>query len=92
MLAKRNNPNVLLIGDPGVGKTAPEGLAKRIVDGNVSEYSKDSKVYNLDIGLVAGTKYRGEFEERPKEIIALNKWHNYLIDEAHPNERCWRRR
>ena len=68
VLAKRNNPNVLLIGDPGVGKTAiPEGLAKRIVDGNVPEYPKDSKVYNLDIGsLVAGTKYRGEFEERQR--------------------------
>ena len=88
VLAKRNKSNVLLIGDPGVGKTAiPEGLAKRIVDGNVPEYLKDSKVYNLDIGsLVAGTKYRGEFEERLKEIISAAKQIPgtiIFIDEAH---------
>ena len=88
VLAKRNKSNVLLIGDPGVGKTAiAEGLAKRIVDGNVPEYLKESKIYNLDIGsLVAGTKYRGEFEERLKEIIAAAKQIPgtiIFIDEAH---------
>ena len=88
VLAKRNKSNVLLIGDPGVGKTAiAEGLAKRIIDGNVPEYLKGSTIYNLDIGsLVAGTKYRGEFEERLKEIINAAKHLPgtiLFIDEAH---------
>ena len=88
VLAKRNKSNVLLIGDPGVGKTAiAEGLAKRIVDGKVPEYLKGSTIYNLDIGsLVAGTKYRGEFEERLKEIINAAKHLPgtiLFIDEAH---------
>ncbi len=88
VLAKRNKSNVLLIGDPGVGKTAiAEGLAKRIVDGNVPEYLKGSTIYNLDIGsLVAGTKYRGEFEERLKEIINAAKHLPgtiLFVDEAH---------
>ena len=88
VLAKRNKSNVLLIGDPGVGKTAiAEGLAKRIVDGKVPEYLKGSTIYNLDIGsLVAGTKYRGEFEERLKEIINAAKHLPgtiLFVDEAH---------
>ena len=88
VLAKRNKSNVLLIGDPGVGKTAiAEGLAKRIIDGNVPEYLKGSTIYNLDIGsLVAGTKYRGEFEERLKEIINAAKHLPgtiLFVDEAH---------
>ncbi len=88
VLAKRNKSNVLLIGDPGVGKTAiAEGLAKRIIDGKVPQYLKGSTIYNLDIGsLVAGTKYRGEFEERLKEIINAAKLLPgtiLFIDEAH---------
>ena len=88
VLAKRNKSNVLLVGDPGVGKTAiAEGLARKIVHGEVPEYLKDYTVYNLDIGsLLAGSKYRGEFEEKLKEVIAalLQKGKCILfIDEAH---------
>jgi ATP-dependent Clp protease ATP-binding subunit ClpA len=88
ILAKRNKSNVLLVGDPGVGKTAiAEGLAKKIVDGEVPEYLKEYTVYNLDVGsLVAGSKYRGEFEEKLKEVIkALTVKGKCIlfIDEAH---------
>ena len=88
VLAKRNKSNVLLIGDPGVGKTAiAEGLAKNIVEGNVPEYLRDYTVYNLDIGtLLAGSKYRGDFEEKLKDVIAalIAKGKCILfIDEAH---------
>jgi ATP-dependent Clp protease ATP-binding subunit ClpA len=88
VLAKRNKSNVLLVGDPGVGKTAiAEGLALNIVNGTVPEYLKDFIVYNLDIGtLLAGSKYRGEFEEKLKDVLkALNlKGKTILfIDEAH---------
>ena len=88
VLAKRNKSNVLLVGDPGVGKTAiAEGLALNIVNGNVPEYLKSYTVYNLDIGsLLAGSKYRGEFEEKLKDVIkALGvKGKTILfIDEAH---------
>ena len=88
VLAKRNKSNILMVGDPGVGKTAiAEGLALNIVEGNVPEYLKDYTVYNLDIGsLLAGSKYRGEFEEKLKDVIkALNtKGKSILfIDEAH---------
>jgi ATP-dependent Clp protease ATP-binding subunit ClpA len=88
ILAKRNKSNVLLVGDPGVGKTAiAEGLAKKIVDGEVPEYLKEYVVYNLDVGsLVAGSKYRGEFEEKLKEVIkALTVKGKCIlfIDEAH---------
>jgi ATP-dependent Clp protease ATP-binding subunit ClpA len=88
VLAKRNKSNVLMVGDPGVGKTAiAEGLARKIVHGEVPEYLKDYTVYNLDIGsLLAGSKYRGEFEEKLKEVIkALNVRGNSIlfIDEAH---------
>lgn len=88
VLAKRNKSNVLLVGDPGVGKTAiAEGLALKIHLGEVPEYLKDYTVYNLDIGsLLAGSKYRGEFEEKLKEVIrALSvKGKTVLfIDEAH---------
>ena len=88
VLAKRNKSNVLMVGDPGVGKTAiAEGLAKKIVDGDVPEYLKGYTVFNLDIGsLLAGSKYRGEFEEKLRDVIkALNVRGNCIlfIDEAH---------
>jgi ATP-dependent Clp protease ATP-binding subunit ClpA len=88
VLAKRNKSNVLLVGDPGVGKTAiAEGLARNIVEGNVPEYLRDYTVWNLDIGsLLAGSKYRGEFEEKFKDVIgALTAKGKCIlfIDEAH---------
>ena len=88
ILARRNKSNVLMVGDPGVGKTAiAEGLALSIVTKTVPEYLHDYTVYNLDIGsLLAGSKYRGDFEEKIQEILnALNvKGKTILfIDEAH---------
>jgi len=88
VLAKRNKCNILMVGDAGVGKTAiAEGLARNIIEGNVPDYLKDHTVYNLDIGgLLAGSKYRGEFEEKFKEVIAaLNAVGKSIlfIDEAH---------
>ena len=88
ILARRNKSNVLMVGDPGVGKTAiAEGLALDIVEGNVPEFLQDWTVYNLDIGtLLAGSKYRGEFEEKVRETIdALISIGNAIlfIDEAH---------
>ena len=87
-LARRTKSNVMLIGDPGVGKTAiAEGLAKKIIDGSVPKFIQDHTVYSLDISaLLAGSKYRGDFEERLKTIItALEKKKNCIlfIDEAH---------
>ena len=87
-LARRNKSNVLMVGDPGVGKTAiAEGLAIKIVQEDVPSYLKDHTVYNLDIGvLLAGTMYRGQFEERIKDVlqalIAKGKC-VLFIDEAH---------
>ena len=88
VLAKRNKCNVLMVGDAGVGKTAiAEGLARNIVNGNVPEYLRDYVVYNLDIAsLLAGSKYRGEFEEKFKDVIGAlqSKGKTILfIDEAH---------
>lgn len=88
VLAKRNKSNVLLIGDPGVGKTAiAEGLARNIVEGTVPDYLKEYTVYNLDIGsLLAGSKYRGDFEEKLQDVIGalIDKGKCILfIDEAH---------
>jgi ATP-dependent Clp protease ATP-binding subunit ClpA len=88
VLAKRNKSNVLMVGDPGVGKTAiAEGLALKIVNKEVPEYLKEYTVYNLDIGtLLAGSKYRGEFEEKLKEVIkALTVKGKCIlfVDEAH---------
>ena len=88
VLAKRNKSNILLVGDPGVGKTAlAEGLALKIVNEEVPKYLLGYTVYNLDIGsLLAGSKYRGEFEEKLKEVLkALQKKGKCIlfIDEAH---------
>jgi ATP-dependent Clp protease ATP-binding subunit ClpA len=88
VLARRNKSNVMLIGDPGVGKTAiAEGLAKKILEGLVPKFIQDHTVYSLDISLMlAGSKYRGDFEERLKTVItALEKKKNAIlfIDEAH---------
>jgi ATP-dependent Clp protease ATP-binding subunit ClpA len=88
VLAKRFKANVLMVGDPGVGKTAiAEGLASMIHDGDGPEFLKDHEVYSLEVGaLVAGSKYRGDFEEKIKSVLdALNtkKKAILFIDEAH---------
>ena len=87
-LGRRNKNNVLLVGDPGVGKTAiAEGLAFNIEQKTVPDFLKDYNVYNLDIGsMLAGSKYRGDFEERFKLVLqALKKKGKTImfIDEAH---------
>lgn len=87
-LGRRSKNNVILVGDPGVGKTAiAEGLAYNIIKGGVPEFLKDYTVYNLDISaMLAGSKYRGDFEERFKQVIkALEKKGKTVlfIDEAH---------
>jgi ATP-dependent Clp protease ATP-binding subunit ClpA len=88
VLCRRRKNNPLLIGEPGVGKTAlAEGLALRIQQGNVPEVLKDAKVYALDLGaLIAGTRYRGDFEERVKQVLdRLEKEDKAIlfIDEIH---------
>jgi ATP-dependent Clp protease ATP-binding subunit ClpA len=88
ILSRRRKNNPLLVGESGVGKTAiAEGLAKLIVDGEVPDVLKDSVVYSLDMGsLLAGTKYRGDFEKRLKGLLAeLRKREGAIlfIDEIH---------
>ncbi len=89
VLSRRTKNNPVLIGEPGVGKTAiVEGLAHRIVKGDVPESLKDKKVLSLDMGLlIAGAKYRGEFEERLKSVLSeIESSHGQIIlfiDEMH---------
>jgi len=88
VLARRFKANVLMVGDPGVGKTAIiDGLAQEIVNNKVPEFLKGYEVWSLEIGsLLAGSKYRGEFEEKFKQVIAaLDAKRNCIlfIDEAH---------
>jgi len=88
VLARRRKNNPLLVGESGVGKTAiAEGLARRIVDGEVPEPLQESTIYSLDLGsLLAGTKYRGDFEKRFKALLAELKKREHavlFIDEIH---------
>ena len=89
ILSRRTKNNPILIGEPGTGKTAiAEGLAQRIVRGDVPENLKDKEIYTLDMGaLVAGAKYKGEFEERLKGVIngVMESQGKYIlfIDEIH---------
>lgn len=87
VLAKRFKSNVLMVGEPGTGKTAiAEGIAHRIINNEVPEFLKDYELYSLEIAsLLAGSKYRGEFEEKVKNVLdALQKKRAILfIDEAH---------
>jgi len=88
VLAKRFKSNVLLVGDPGVGKTAiVEGLAQMIVNDEVPEFLKGHELYSLEIGsLLAGSKYRGDFEEKVKAVLdalTVKKDAILFIDEAH---------
>ncbi|MFO0988940.1 MAG: ATP-dependent Clp protease ATP-binding subunit ClpA [Alphaproteobacteria bacterium] len=88
ILCRRTKNNPLLVGDPGVGKTAiAEGLARRIVLGEVPEVLKESTIFQLDMGtLLAGTRYRGDFEERLKAVVKeleATKGSILFIDEIH---------
>ena len=88
VLAKRYKSNVLMVGEPGVGKTAvAEGIALAIVNGEVPAFLHNHELYNLEIGsLLAGSRYRGDFEEKVKQVIeALSTKKNAIlfIDEAH---------
>ena len=89
ILSRRTKNNPILVGEPGVGKTAiAEGLAQRIVHGDVAENLKDKQIYSLDMGaLIAGAKYQGEFEERlksvVKEVTESNGQIILYIDEIH---------
>ena len=88
ILCRRQKNNPLFVGDPGVGKTAiAEGLAKRIVEKNIPEIISDAVIYSLDMGsLLAGTRYRGDFEERLQEVLKdLEKENKAIlfIDEIH---------
>ena len=89
VLSRRTKNNPVLIGEPGVGKTAiVEGIAQRIVDGDVPDTLRDKRLVQLDLGgMVAGTRYRGDFEERLKKVIDEIRAHSdeliVFIDELH---------
>jgi ATP-dependent Clp protease ATP-binding subunit ClpA len=88
VLCRRQKNNPLLVGDPGVGKTAiAEGLARKIVEGDVPEVLADATIFSLDMGaLLAGTRYRGDFEERLKQVVKELEAHPkavLFIDEIH---------
>ena len=89
ILSRRTKNNPILVGEPGVGKTAiSEGIAQKIVDGDVPENLKNKKIYSLDLGaLIAGAKYQGEFEERlkgvVKEVVESEGEVILFIDEIH---------
>ena len=89
ILSRRTKNNPILVGEPGVGKTAiAEGIARRIIDGDVPENLKSKVIYSLDMGaLIAGAKYQGEFEERlkavVKEVVASEGEILLFIDEIH---------
>jgi ATP-dependent Clp protease ATP-binding subunit ClpA len=88
VLCRRRKNNPLLVGDPGVGKTAiAEGLARKIVNGEVPEVLSETTIYSLDMGaLLAGTRYRGDFEERLKAVVSELEDHDdavLFIDEIH---------
>ena len=88
ILSRRTKNNPVLIGEPGVGKTAVvEGLAQAIVKGDIPETLKDKQLYSLDLGaLVAGSRYRGDFEERLKKVLKEIRTRGDIIlfiDEIH---------
>jgi ATP-dependent Clp protease ATP-binding subunit ClpA len=88
ILCRRTKNNPLLVGDPGVGKTAiAEGLARKIVTGDVPDVLNEATIYSLDMGaLLAGTRYRGDFEERVKQVVKELETHPnaiLFIDEIH---------
>lgn len=88
VLCRRRKNNPVFVGDPGVGKTAmAEGLAQMVASGDIPDLLKDVKIYSLDLGaLLAGTKFRGDFEQRLKSVLAaINKEQNAIlfIDEIH---------
>src|SRR5699024_4711911 len=88
VLSRRTKNNPVLIGEPGVGKSAVvEGLAQSVVAGDVPETLKDKQIYTLDLGsLVAGSRYRGDFEERLKKVLKEIRTRGDIIlfiDEIH---------
>lgn len=88
ILCRRTKNNPLLVGDPGVGKTAiAEGLARKIINNEVPDVLKDATIFSLDMGaLLAGTRYRGDFEERLKQVVKELENHDnavLFIDEIH---------
>lgn len=88
ILGRRRKNNPVLIGEPGVGKTAVvEGLAQRMAEGRVAEFLDGKRIYQLDIvSMIAGTKYRGQFEERLQKVLSILRSHSEIIvfiDELH---------
>ena len=94
ILCRRRKNNPILVGDSGVGKTAiAEGLAVKIISGETPEILSETTIYSLDMGsLLAGTKYRGDFEERLKSVMTELEDHPdavLFIDEIHTVIRSW---